>query len=409
MEFGTKILHGKSVRRFENGATLPPISQVSAFSYDSAEELGKVFANKAPGFAYTRISNPTVDAFERRVCELEGGIAAIACSSGMAAISAALLNILQSGDEVIAGCGLFGGTLDLLNDLKSFGITTKFIPHVEVSEIEKVVTDRTKVIFGELIGNPALDVMDIESVAGFAHSKNIPLFVDSTTATPYLVNPLSLGADVVIHSSSKYINGSGNSISGIIVDGGKFSWNGERYPKLAKFSKFGNLAFSVSLRNDVWRNIGGCLAPMNAYLNVLGLETLELRMQRICDNALAVAETLENKPGLTVNYPALESSPYYELAKKQFGGKGAGIVTVRAGSEERALKLMDSLKYALKATNIGDTKTLVIHPASTIYLHSTDEQKEHAGVYDDTLRISIGIEDTADLVEDFTQAAEGLV
>ena len=203
MEFSTKVLHGKSAKRFADGATLPPISQVSAFSYESAEELEKVFSNKAPGFAYTRIGNPTVDAFEKRVCELEGGLAATACSSGMAAITAALLNILQSGDEVIAGSGLFGGTIDLFQDLKAFGIQTKFASQVNVSEIEPLITDRTKVIFGEVIGNPGLDVMDIASVAALAHANRIPLIVDATTATPYLIRSIQHGADIVIHSSSK--------------------------------------------------------------------------------------------------------------------------------------------------------------------------------------------------------------
>lgn len=404
MEFTTKLLHGKSAKNFPNGATLPPISQVSAFSYESAEELEKVFSNKAPGFAYTRIGNPTVDAFERRICELEGGLAATACSSGMAAVTAALLNILQSGDEIIAGSGLFGGTIDLFHDLEAFGITARFVRHMTAEEIKEQITDKTKAIFGEVIGNPGLDVMDVESVAELAHSKGIPLIADSTTATPYLLNPLSHGADIVIHSSSKYINGSGNSVSGVIVDGGKFKWDFDKYPTLAKYKKFGNFAFSAALRNGIWRNMGGCLAPMNAYLNLIGIETLALRMDRICSNALALAETLEKTDGVSVNYPALESSPYHDLVQKQLGGKGGGIVTLRAGSKEAAFKLINSLKYALNATNIGDTKTLVIHPASTIYLHSTEEQKINAGVYDDTIRISVGIEDAADLIEDFTEA-----
>lgn len=404
MEFSTKVLHGKSVKRFDNGATLPPIAQVSAFSYDSAEELEKVFANKAPGFAYTRIGNPTVDAFERRICELEGGIAATACSSGMAAVTSALLNILQSGDEIIAGSGLFGGTIDLFRDLEAFGIKTKFVSHVNVDEIGANISEKTKAIFGELIGNPGLDVMDIERVAGLAHKHGIPFIVDSTTATPYLVRPIEYGADIVVHSSSKYINGSGNAVSGIIVDSGKFRWDYDKFPALSNYQKFGNLAYSARLRNDLWRNIGGCLAPMNAYMNLIGLETLALRMQRICDNALALAKVFEETAGVEVNYPALESSRYYPLVQKQLGGNGGGIVTLRTGSKERAYRLMNALKYALKATNIGDTKTLVIHPASTIYVHSKEEQKTSAGVFDDTIRISVGIEDAKDLIGDFVQA-----
>lgn len=408
MEFSTKVLHGKSVNRFQDGSTLPPISQVSAFSYESAEELEKIFTNKAPGFAYTRIGNPTVSAFEKRICELEGGLSAVACASGMAAITSALLNILQSGDEIIAGSGLFGGTIDLFEDLEAYGIKTNYVKHVNVAEIKEKITDKTKVIFGELIGNPGLDVMDVSSVAELAHANQIPLFVDATTVTPYLINPIQYGADIVIHSSSKYMNGSGNSISGIIVDGGKFKWNYDKFPTLKKYEKFGNFAFSSRLKNDVWRNMGSCLSPFNAYLNLIGLETLELRMERICDNALRLAESLENIDGISVNYPGLKSNVYYPLVKSQFKGKGGEIVTLRAGSKERAYKLMNSLKYALNATNIGDTKTLVIHPASTIYLNSNEEQQRNAGVYHDTIRISVGIEDPKDLISDFIQAISHL-
>lgn len=408
MDFTTKVLHGKSTKHFSNGATLPPVSQVSAFSYDTAEELEKVFANRSPGFSYTRIGNPTVDAFEKRVCELEGGLAAVACSSGMAAITAALLNVLQAGDEIIAGAGLFGGTLDLLRDLEAFGITTKFVPQVNAEEIAKQLTDRTRVIFGEVIGNPGLDVMDIQQVAEVAHANGIPLFVDATTATPYLVNPIKLGADIVIHSSSKYINGSGNSVSGVIVDSGKFRWNTDKFPVLSEYARFGNFAFTSRLRGDTWRNTGGCLSPMNAYLNLIGIETLGLRMQRICDNALALAKALEQTEGVTVNYPGLESSACYPLVQRQLRGLGGGILTIRAGSKERAYKLMNSLNYALKATNIGDTKTLVIHPASTIFLHSSEQARLSAGVYDDLIRVSVGIEDEADLIEDFTSAIKNL-
>ena len=353
MKFNTKILHGKAGRNTPDGGTLPGISQVSAFSYDSAEHLEKVFGNKAPGFAYTRIGNPTVAAFEQRINELEGGVGAVACASGMAAITAALLNVLSAGDEIIAGSGLFGGTIDLFKDLEAFGITTHFIPHITVEDIKTVLNPNIKVVFGELIGNPGLDVVNIKEVTDFLHENGVPFIADATTATPYLVNALSLGADVVIHSSSKYINGSGN-------------------------------------------------------LNILGLETLGIRMKVLCQNALTLAKALEELAGITVNYPGLESSPYKPLVDKQFGGLGGAILTIRAGSREKAFKLINSLKYAHIATNIGDLRTLVIHPSSTIYLHSTKEEQEHAGVYEDTIRISVGIEDVEDLIADFTQAIENI-
>ena len=263
-------------------------------------------------------------------------------------------------------------------------------------------------VFGELIGNPGLDVVNIKEVTDFLHENGVSFIADATTATPYLVNALSLGADVVIHSSSKYINGSGNSISGIIVDGGKFKWDKDRYPAMKEYSKYGKFAYTARLRNDVWRNMGGCLAPMNAYLNILGLETLGIRMKVLCHNALTLAKALEELAGITVNYPGLESSPYKPLVDGQFGGLGGAILTIRAGSREKAFKLINSLKYAHIATNIGDLRTLVIHPSSTIYLHSTKEEQEHAGVYEDTIRISVGIEDVEDLIADFTQAIENI-
>lgn len=408
MEFNTRLLHGKAVKAYADGSTLPPVSQASAFSYETAEKLEKVFQNQAPGFAYTRIGNPTVDAFEKRVCELEHGIGAVAAASGMSAVTLALLNILGAGDEVVAGSGLFGGTIDLFGDLAGLGITTKFAKHITVEEIEPLITEKTKAVFGELIGNPGLDIVDVERVSSFLHEKGIPLILDSTTATPYLVNPIDLGADVVVHSTSKYINGGGNSISGLIIDSGNFPWDFERYPGLKKYKKYGKFAYVAKLRNGIWRNMGGCLAPMNAYLNILGLETLGLRMQRICDNAKALAEALARLDGVSVNYPTLPGNPYGELAEKQLRGNGGGIVTIRVGSKERAYKLMNALRYALNATNIGDARTLVIHPASTIYIHSTEEQKEAAGVMEDTIRISVGIEDAQDLIEDFVKAIENL-
>ncbi len=408
MDFNTRLLHGKSVGGYTQGATLPSISQVSAFTYETAEQLEKVCNNRAPGYAYTRIGNPTVDAFERRICELEGGVGAIGCSSGMSAVTLALLNILRAGDEVIAGSGLFGGTIDLFGDLEGLGIHTKYVEHIAVDTIEPLITDKTKVVFGEVIGNPGLNVIDIQSVADFVHKKRIPFIVDNTTATPFLVKPFELGADVVVHSSSKYINGGGNSIGGVIIDGGKFQWDTGRYPSFAEYKKYGKFAYLFKLRNGIWRNMGGCMAPMNAYLNIVGMETMGLRLERIFKNAYLLARHLDKMDGITVNYPMLPENPYRELCERQFGGQGGAILTIRAGSKERAYKLINALKYAAKATNIGDIRTLVIHPASTIYVHSTEEQKEAAGVFDDTIRVSVGIEDIDDLLEDFASAVKGI-
>ena len=408
MKFNTFLLHNAKATVNESGATLPPIYQVSAFAYESAEKLEKIFNNKAAGYSYTRVGNPTVSAFEGKIAALEGGIGAVACSSGMAAITAILMNILSSGDEIIVSTGLFGGTIELFDDLKAFGIKAHFIEAVTYDNIVSAVNEHTKAVFTELIGNPKLDVVDIESVSKACKEHNIPLIIDSTTATPYLVNPLKLGADIVVHSSSKYINGGGNSISGIIVDSGKFKWNVNRYPQFAPYTKFGPLAFLSKLRNGIWRNTGSCLSPFNAYMNLVGLDTLGLRMERCCDNALKLAEFFETFDNIEVNYPGLKSSPYYKTVQKELSGKGGAIVTIRAGSKERAFKLIDSIKYACTATNIGDVRTLLIHPASTIYTHSSEQQRISAGVYDDTIRISVGIEDIDDLIEDFRQAVENL-
>lgn len=408
MKFNTKLLHGGFEPEKTTGSTLTPIYQVSAFAQESAEQLEKVFNNKAPGYAYTRISNPTVAAFENRMNTLEKGVGAVACSSGMAAVTMSLLNILEAGDEIICGAGLFGGTIDLFGDLAAFGIKTKFVKHVTKEEIAPIINSKTKVVFAELIGNPNLEIVDIKSVADLAHENGAVFILDSTTATPYLINPFDYGADIVVHSTSKYINGGGNSISGVIIDSGNFKWDYDKFKGLAEYKKFGKFAYIAKLRNGIWRNVGGCLAPMNAFMNSVGLETLGLRMERCCHNALKLAEFFESCDGIEVNYPALKASPFYDLCQKELGGKGGAILTIRAGSKERAFKLINGLKLATNATNIGDTRTLVIHPASTIYAHGSEEQKINAGVFGDTIRISVGIEDTSDLIEDFKQSIEKL-
>ena len=326
----------------------------------------------------------------------------------MAAITAVLLNILESGDEVIVSTGLFGGTIDLFNDLKAFGIKAHFLETITYESVAAAANENTRAVFTELIGNPKLDVVDIEAVSKACKELGIPLIVDSTTATPYIINPLKHGADIVVHSSSKYINGGGNSISGIIVDSGRFRWDIEKYPFFEPYAKFGPFAFLSKLRNGLWRNTGGCLAPFNAFMNIVGLETLGLRMERCCYNALKLAEFFDSLDNIEVNYPGLTSSPYYELVQRELSGKGGAIVTIRAGSKEKAFKLMDSIEFASVATNIGDVRTLVIHPASTIYTHNTEQQRISAGVYDDTIRISVGIEDIEDLIEDFRQAVSSL-
>ena len=275
--------------------------------------------------------------------------------------------------------------------------------------LRPLINEKTKVIFGELISNPALKVLDIPAVSALAHEAGIPLFVDSTTATPYIARPLELGADVVIHSTSKYLNGGGNSIGGVIVDGGKFKWDIEKYKALSEFKKYGKAAFIVRIRTDIWENLGGCMAPLNAFLSFIGVETLGLRMERICANADKLAHALSEFPELSVDYLTLPDHPYHEYVEKELNGYGGGILNFRTGSKERAFKIINSLKYALIASNIGDIRTLVIHPASTLYIRSGKEEMEAAGVFEDTVRVSVGIEDPEDLINDFTEAVRSSI
>ena len=404
MQFNTRLLHGKTSKGYASGEILPPVSQVSAFQYESMEELERIFGHKRMGYAYSRIGNPTLSAFEQRINELEGGAGAISTSSGMSAITAAILAVCESGDEVIAGRGLYGGTIGLFHDLERLGIHTVFADELTGGELSRLINERTRVIFGELISNPSLKVLDLPEISAAAHEAGIPVFIDSTTATPYMARPLSMGADVVIHSASKYLNGGGNSIGGIIVDGGRFKWDASKHTALAGFEKYKQMAFSVRLRTDIWENIGSCMAPANAFLNYIGTDTLGLRMERICENADALAHALDELEGISVNYLTLPSHPFHEKAKELFHGLGGGILSFRAGSKERAFKIINSLKYVCIASNIGDVRTLVIHPASTLYIQADREETEAAGVYEDTVRVSVGIEAAEDLIADFTEA-----
>ena len=406
LSFNTQLLHGPSSGGYAQKEILPPVSQVTAFCYDRMEDLEKVFHHKSAGYAYTRIGNPTISAFEQRVNNLEGGAGAIAASSGMSAITTALLAVCESGDEIIAGDSLYGGTIGLFHDLEKLGIHTRFVDIENEEEIKAAIGEKTRVIFGELISNPAQKVMNVPKICAIAHEKGIPVFVDSTTATPYIARPLLLGADVVIHSTSKYLNGGGNAIGGIIVDGGKFKWDTAKHTALKEYAMYKNLAFQIRLRTDLWENFGGCMAPVNAFLSFIGIDTLGLRMERICQNADALAHALAEIPDIQVNYLTLPGHPCHALAGSLLGGRGGGILSFRAGSKKRAFRIINSLNYAYIASNIGDLRTLVIHPASTLYIHSTLEEMEAAGVYDDTVRVSVGIEDSKDLIKDFQRAIE---
>jgi O-acetylhomoserine (thiol)-lyase len=404
MGFNTELLHGTKTGDPVTGATLTPVYQSSAFFQPSAEQHEKLFHNRANGFSYTRINNPTIFAFEERMTVLERGIASVACSSGMAAIMNALLNIAGAGDEIIANNSLYGGTIDLFHDLEAFGIKTIFVDGNDLSAVEAAITERTKAVFAETIGNPKLDVTDIPKWSKMAHVHGLPLIIDNTVATAYLVRPIELGADIVINSTSKYINGNSSAISGVITDGGHYKWDKNRYPGMADYAKFGTFAYTAKLRNGLFRNMGACLAPQTAFYNLLGMETLGLRMERACNNALELATYLDQIPGVTVNYPGLPQSPWHDTANRILNGMYGAILTLRVGSKERAFAIMNELKLSKIVSNIGDTKTLIVHPESTISAHSSSKEKLDAAVYEDMIRVSVGIEDVEDLIEDFEHA-----
>lgn len=406
MRFNTELLHSEKMGDEVTGATLTPVYQSSAFYQTSAEQHEKLFHNKANGFSYTRINNPTIAAFENRMTKLEHGIASIACSSGMAAITNALLNIVRTGEEIVASTSLYGGSIDVFHDFEAFGIRTKFVDIADDKAVEAAITDKTRVIFAETIGNPKLDVVDIAHLAELAHAHGLPLVMDNTVATAYLVRPIELGADVVVNSTSKYINGNSNAISGVITDSGKFKWDKTKYPGMAEYAKFGPFAYTAKLRNGLFRNTGACMAPQTAFYNLIGMETLGLRMERACANAKKLAGFLDSYEDIMVNYPGIPSSPWHEVADRILERGYGAILTIRVGSKERAFQMMNRLKIPKIVSNIGDTKTLIIHPESTLNAHSTEQEKEAAGVFDDLIRISVGIEDVEDLIEDFRSAME---
>lgn len=407
MKFNTRLIHG-NYKIDAAGATNTPIYLSNAFAHNSAEKLEGIMAGTSMGFAYTRISNPTVNPFERRIASIEGGQVATSAASGMSAIYLAIMNIVVSGDEIIASSGLYGGTYTLLTNLKSYGINVKFLGSIDEASLKANITDKTKIVFGETIGNPKLDVLDIDLVAKVCTDNNIIFIVDSTITTPYLINPLKHGVDVVIHSTSKYINGTSNSIGGIIVDGGSSKYKSDKFKNFRDYTKkFGKLAFTAKLKATIGRDLGAALSPVSAFLNLTGVETLGLRMKEHNKNAKAVAEFLEsNKKIVSVNYPGLKSSKYYGTAQKYYKDGASGILTFRLGSKVNAFKFVNELKLVQNLTNIGDTKTIIIHPSSTICVTNTNEEKENMGVYDDLLRLSVGIEDIEDILNDIKKALE---
>ena len=407
MKNETLSIHGGFAGDSSNGSTSVPIYQTTSYAYKTAQELADVFDGKLPGYVYTRIANPTTAVLEARLAQLEDGIGCIATSSGMAAIASAVMGLVKSGDQIIAAAGIFGGTVSLFeNTLKRFGIETVFVDAVEAENFAKAINSRTKLIFVESIGNPRMDIPDISAIATVAHKVNIPFIVDSTVTTPVLFRPGDFGVDIVIHSTSKFINGHGTAIGGAIIDTGNYDWKKGIFEDIRQLAeRSGRLAFLSHLRNLIYRDLGGCPSPMTSFLTLQGMETLSCRMAKHCENAEKLADFLRQHPKvLRLKYAGLQNNEFYERAVKFFGGKGGGLLTFGLGNKVKAFKFLDSLKLAKNLANLGDAKTLVIHPASTIFHEFSAEQKEQMGVSEDMIRVSVGIEDFEDIRTDFEQA-----
>lgn len=405
--FNTRVLHGNPESRFADGSPLPPIAQVNAFAHSSAENHEAVFANRKPGFAYTRVANPTVAELERVVNRMEEGAATVAYASGMAALTALFVSLLREGDEIVSAPCLYGGTVELMGVLRRLGVRTVFVGENTPEAFEQAIGDSTRLLFTETIGNPFLDVADIAGLAGVAHAHGIPLAVDNTVTTPYLVRPLELGADLVVNSTSKFIDGSSNALGGTLTYSGRFSWDFAKFPRLEPFARFGPFALVARLRNDVSPALGGCQSPQNAFYTLIGAQTLGVRMDRICVTAQQLAEHLAAEAAagrFSVRYPGLSDDPGHDLAERQFNGKFGGIFTLRLGTKERAFAFLNALELASIVSNIGDARTLVVHPATTIAAHLSPQEQEASGVFPDMVRVCVGLEDVADLIADFDAA-----
>ncbi len=395
-----------------------PIYQSTTYKYDSADHLGDLFDLKAPGHMYSRISNPTLECVEAKISDLEGGVGAVLTTSGQAANFLAILNITSAGQNFVSLSSIYGGTINLFAvTLKKLGIEVRFAtPEMTDEEVDALFDDNTRLVFGETIANPALNVMDIERYANIAHKHGVPLMVDNTFATPVLCRPIEFGADIVIHSTTKYMDGHATVVGGVVVDSGKFDWTNGKFPELTEpdesyhgvkyTQQFGNAAFCTKLRVQLVRDLGVAPSALNAFLLNLGLETLHVRMDRHCENALKVAKFLEANDKISwVNYPKLPSNKYFDLAEKYLPKGACGVISFGIkGGREAAVKFMDSLKLAAIVVHVADARTCVLHPASTTHRQLTDEQLVDAGISADLIRMSVGIENADDIIEDIKQA-----
>jgi O-acetylhomoserine (thiol)-lyase len=412
-KFETNALHAGHDVTKHAGTRAVPIYQSSSYVFDNSEHAANLFGLSEAGYIYTRLNNPTNDILEQRLAALEGGIGAVVTASGTAAITTALLVLLKTGDHIVASSSLYGGTFNLLQTtLPRLGITTTFVDPSDPANFTKAANENTKVFFIESLGNPKLDVLDIEAISAEAKALKVPLIVDNTVASPYLLNPIAHGANIVIHSLTKYISGNGTSLGGVVVDAGTFDWSSGRFPEfttpnagyhgLVYHEALGNAAFIARVRIEGLRDYGAALSPFNAFQIIQGLETLAVRVKRHSENGLALAQWLESQDQVEwVNYPGLQSSKYYDLAKRYLPKGQNGLVTFGLkGGFEAAKKVADDTKLFSLLANIGDTKSLIIHPASTTHQQLSDEQQLASGVSKDLIRLSVGLEDIEDLKAD---------
>ncbi len=415
--FNTRALHAGQRPDPTTGARAMPIYQTTSFVFDDTEHAANLFALQRFGNIYTRIMNPTTAAFEERVASLEGGVGGLAVASGQSAQFITLFTLLNHGDEIVASSTLYGGTYTQFDiSFRKMGINTTFVNADDPENFRQAITPRTRVLYAETIGNPKIDVLNIEAVAKIAHEAGLPLVVDNTFASPYLCRPLEWGADLVVHSATKFLGGHGTSIGGIIVDGGKFPWDNGNFPGMTEPSKgyhgirfyetFGDFGFIMKARVESLRDMGPALSPFNAFMFLQGVETLGLRMERHVANARRVAEFLVSHPQVAwVNYPSLSSSPYYELTQKYLP-KGAGAIFTFGikGGSEAGRHFIESVQLLSHLANVGDAKSLVIHPASTTHAQLSPEEQIASGVSPDMIRLSVGLEDVEDILWDLDQA-----
>jgi len=418
MRFDTICVQGS--HRPENNKNTPPVPiyQTTAFSFESVQYSADLFDLKAEGDIYTRLSNPTTQVLEERLAAIEGGVGALCVSSGQSASTIALLNILKAGDEVVASANMYGGTVNLIDvTLRKLGITVHLVNSEKSEDFEKYINEKTKCIFAEVLNNPSLKVLDIEALANLAHKYSIPLIVDNTIPSPYLCQPIKYGADIVVHSLTKYVCGHGTCMGGVIVDSGNFDWvKSGKFPELTEpdesyhgikyVENFGKAAYIVKARAQIIRDLGCCISPFNSFLILQGLETLSLRMEKVSKTALKVAEFLKNHKNVNwVNYPKLEGNKYYDLAEKYLPKGASSIVSfgIKGGKKE-GTKFIESVKLLIHATNIGDSRSIITYPALTTHRQLTAEQMKECGIGEDFMRISVGLEDADDIIEDLENA-----